>query len=373
MTDTNLNIAASRGHVQALAFARKGGAALSNILAGIAKAKEADRRGPLEMMLFIDETYSDDEKHSVPVPGSKKGETGNLPYDRYTADRDTADGKRKVPASWYTDAIRDTAEAARVQHLIDCCDDATTDECPDYIKDMGTGERKAEKKRLKQWLADMRTGLTKGAMLFLHAEEISEINPERIRVRMPFKQVRLLGTDGQPYKLEGTNEYASKMIVTGNIIRLQDPTGEKEDLSFTVSEFLSLNPDKLTGAKDTWTINALEQTKARGAKGKGSKGKAKDLAIPTTVEQLLGAFNIIHSALDQKTEQGEKLLSKLLAGLSAPGQEGDDKIETVGDFLIELDDNVWTVINARYNAIKANKAKAANAKAAAELKAAASQ
>jgi len=49
MTDLNVDttsqtITAQRGHVQALAFARKGGAALSHLLGGIATAKETERR-----------------------------------------------------------------------------------------------------------------------------------------------------------------------------------------------------------------------------------------------------------------------------------------------------------------------------------------
>jgi len=86
-------------------------------------------------------------------------------------------------------------------------------------------------------------------MLFHHAETIRTVNPERIEVKMPIrsefvlvngKQVPVIADDGTPITNEGAPVYQTRMVVYGNIIRLIDPKKEIEDLSFTVSEFLSL-------------------------------------------------------------------------------------------------------------------------------------
>lgn len=363
---TSLTITAQRGHVQALAFARKGGAALSALLDSIAKRKEEERRGPAEMFLFLETNYTEGEQSAIPVVGSKQGETGNKPYDKYTSEVQTKDGKKKVPGSWFTDAVRATDAYARAIDIKSWCDDIkyvneSGAECPEYIVNMGTGERAVEKQRMVDWIKNMRTGLTKGAMLFHHVAEISTLNPSRIRVKMPFRNQKNLTT--------GENE----VVVIGDTIRLQDPDGEIEDKIFSVSQFNALRPAKLEGKPETWTTTALEKTADRAPKnsGKGKGGKDK-IAIPTTVEGLLNMFNIISTAIDTTTDQGKMLHSKLLSACAAPGDKGDDVVETVGDFVTKVDDDVWTVINARYNGIKTKKSQALNQKAALQNKSLAS-
>src|SRR6266852_4875600 len=225
---TSQTITAQRGHVQALAFARKGGSALSRLLGNIASAKEKERTGPIETMLFLELNFSDDESAAIPVVGSKQGDTGNKPYDRYTASVKTADGTKKIPGSWFTDVIKATDDATVALHAIECCNDAATDGCPDYIKAMGTGARIAEKKRLRQRLADMRTALTKGSMLFHHAETVRTCNPERIEVKMPIRSEYVLDASGSRVTIDGVEQ--TRQVVYGNIIRLIDPKKEIEDL-----------------------------------------------------------------------------------------------------------------------------------------------
>jgi len=43
-------------------------------------------------------------------------------------------------------------------------------------------------------------------------------------------------------------------------------------------------------------------------------------------------LNAASTAIDGQTDQGLKLNSALLAAMSAPGEKGDDVVETVGDF-----------------------------------------
>lgn len=364
---THITIVSQRGHSQAMAFARKGGVAFSGLLGGIATAKETERKGPIEVMLFFELNYDDEERGRIPVPGTKKEEAGNMAYDKYTIEVTTKDGKKKVPGSWFTDAVKATDEWSAVNDRAEWCNNTAyvTDdnrECPADIMAMGTGERAMEKKRLKQRVADMRTALVKGAMLFHHAEEISSLNPDHIRVKMPFKKVFVL-VDGQRVKLEGENEYQTTLQVTGNTIRLQDPSGEIEDKVFTVSEFLALKPSKLTGKSEDYTTTSLEATKARAPKTAKSKGKGKqEIAPATSVEAFLNICNVAGTSIDQQTDQGMKLNALILAACATPGPKGDDVVETIGDFAMAID-GLWTTLSARYTTIKADKAKVLNAAA----------
>lgn len=363
---TALTITAQRGHVQALAFARKGGIALSALLGTIATRKEAERRGPVEMLLFLETHFTDEEAMRIPVVGSKQEEAGNKPFDKYTSEVQTKDGKKKVPGSWFTDVIRATDEYTTIINRKAWCDDVNYvaedgQTCPDDIANMGTGERAMEKERLSTRVKDMRTALTKGAMLYHHAEEIRTLNPELIKVKMPIRTRK--GEDGKPVQ-----------EVYGNTIRLQDPAGEIEDKVLSVSQFNALRPAKLPSVPDAtdpskldksgWTITALEKTGDRAPKTKGGKGKQQTVTVPTTVEGLLNLYNIASTAMDTSTDGGAMLNAKVIAACSSPGGKGDDVVETIGDFVIGLDENIWTVINARYNAIKTKKAQALNQKAA---------
>lgn len=362
---THQTIVSQRGHVQAMAFARKGGVAFSGLLGSIASAKETERMGPIQVMLFFTETYDGEEQNSIPVPGTKREDAGNKPFDKYTIEVTTKDGKKKVPGSWFTDAVKSTDDWLLTSDRIQWCDNTAYENddgatCPADILNMGTGERAVEKKRLRQRVADMRTALVKGAMLLHHADDISNLNPARIKVKMPFKAVFVLDNDGQRIKLEGENEYQTMLKVTGNTIRLQDPSGEIEDKVMTVSEFLALKPEKLTGKSEDYTTTALEATKARAPRGNRQKGKGKqEIAIPTTVEQVLNLFNVGATALDTQTDQGAKTSALVLAACATPGAKGDDVVETIGDFALSID-GLWTVISARYNTIKADKAKVLN-------------
>lgn len=342
---TSNAIKAQKGHVQALAFARKGSTALSSLLSGIAIAKATERMGAIQTMLFLETTYSDDEQSAIPVVGSKMGETGNLPYDRYTSTVQTADGPRKVPGSWYTDAVKATDYAHYIAERIQFCEDATVAGCPEDISNMGTGERAVEKKRLRVMLSDMRTALTKGAMLLHQAAEIAAVNPDRIKVKMPIRMEK--GDDGKPVAK-----------VFGNLIRLQDPAGELEDKVLTVSQFTALKPDKIEGEK---TIVSLEKTGNRAPKSKlKTKGK-QDIAVPNTVEGFLNLCNVISTAIDNGTDEGRALESKLLAEFAKAGDKGDDAAVTVGTACLAFD-NMWTIIEARVNGINARKAAALNSK-----------
>lgn len=369
-TDTSVsNISAMRGHVQALAFARKGGAALSAMLTHIADTKAAERMGSLDAFLFLETHFTDDEQSSIPVPGSKKEDSGNKPYDKYTVEVRNTDGKKKVPGSWFTDVVKATAEWQASDHRIQWCKDTsfvTEDgqKCPADIMAMGDGARRDEVKRLRQRITDCRTGLVKGAMLWHHVNDIAELNPERIAIKMPFKAFKKLDANGEPMR-GPNNEFIEEEKVTGSNIRLYDPAKEQEDKVFSVSEFLALKPEKIPADKEK-TLVSLEETKARAPRTGGTgKGGAKTIAVPTTVEPLLNLLNIISTALDAETEAGQLLNTKLMAAAAAETDKADSTVEAIGDAAIALD-NVWSTIDARYHSIKAKRAAAANAKAAAE-------
>jgi hypothetical protein len=332
------NLSAVRGHAQALKFVEQAGSSLSKVLSAIADAKDAERRGPLSVFLFLAENFEDDETgvHSIPVPGSKKGETGNDPFDKYTTTVKTQDGEKKVPGSWYTDVVKNSEEGKRIEELLPLVDGG--DGAPEVYQNMGFGERKMEKQRLRDRIRDMRTALVKGAMLYLHAYKINQLNPDRIKVKMPFKQGKIFA----------------------NTIRLVDPAEEIETKVFTVSEFLRIDLSKLTGKDEDQTITSLENTKSRAPKTKDKKGQ-QSIAVPTNVETLLTLGNVFSTAIDENTAEGEKLKAKLLAKLSAPGKEGDDAVETLGDFAMVIDD-LWTTFSDRYHKIKKAKATATNQK-----------
>lgn len=344
---THQTIVAQKGHVQALAFARKGGAALSALLGNIATSKETERRGPLMAMLFLDVNFSDDEKAAIPVVGSKQGETGNLPYDRYTATVKTQDGERKVPGSWFSDAVKATDEyTGYIQPRIAFLDAGKGETVPEDILRMGAGEKAVEKKRLRDRLGDMRTALTKGAMLMHHVDLINGVNPARIKVKLPFRNQK-----------DGSGE--DETVVYGNTIRLQDPAGELEDDVFSIGSFLQLDPSKMDKAKPLDMAN-LKATAARAPKKPGAT--PNNVTPPTTVEGLLTFFNVMSTALDSETDAGKKLEAALLSACARDGKAGDEVVLSVGTVALALD-NIWTVIDQRYGKLKKAQATALNTKA----------
>jgi hypothetical protein len=354
MGDTQVsNISATKGHVQALLFAAKGGTALSELLGSIATTKEMERRGPIQTMLFLETHFSDDEAHSIPVVGSKMGETGNKPYDRYTVEVKTQDGKRKVPGSWYSDAVKNTSEGIRILERIEKLDAGQGESIPADILAMGSAQKAEEKVKLRQRLADMRTGLTKGAMLFHQAEEISNINPARIKVRMPIFEEK----DWQGKGVQ---------VVKGNLIRLQDPTGELEEEVVTVGQFLQYDAAATKADKDGGTLKSLKATAARAPKkkaGTATPGQGTAYVAPTTLEQCLTLFNVLATALDNGTDHGKKMESMLLSACAKEGAEGDEAVVSIGGVCLAAD-SVWTVISTRYNTIQERKAATLNVKAA---------
>lgn len=340
MNDT---ISAVRGHAQALKFVADAGQEFSDLLGAIATAKESERKGPIEIVRFlIDHFVNDDGSHSIPVPGSKFTPGINTPYDKYSTTVKTQDGTKQVPGSWYTDVIKNTAECKAIDTRIGWLNGE--EGAPDDIVAMRkTGEEAMERKRLADRKKDMRTALSKGAMLFLHADEIGDINPDRIRVKFPWKTIN------------GVKQ------VYANTIRLQDPAGECEDKVYSVSEFLRLDLSKLKGDNKDQTVLTIDATTARAPRPPGGKKKdgQQNIAPPTSVPALLNMMNVLSMAIDGMTEQGAKLNSALMAACAAPGQNGDDTIETIGDFAIVVD-AIWSTIDKRYNAIKARKAAALN-------------
>lgn len=352
VTDAQLSgvITAQRGHVQAMAFARKGGAAFSALLSGIWHAKAEERKSPLSVFLYVENTYTDDEKAAIPVVGSKKGETGNKPYDRYSTEIKTTDGKKTVPGSWYTDSVRYSDEYHSIEHIIACCDDTTTEGCPADIAAMGAIARRDHKVLMQKAKSDMRTGFVRGCKLWLHAEEISAINPERIVVKMPFRQEK--GDNNQPVLVLGGSTN----------IRVKDPTDEFEDEIYSVSEFLALDPAKLVGPSNVQTIKTLAATKARAPRTKGKgKDKAQEIKVPTTVEPLLNICNVLSTSLDNGTEQGRALESLVLSRIAPKANGRTETIKTLGAAALALD-NIWNLIGNDYNQIIADETRAANEK-----------
>lgn len=356
MTEVS-NISALRGHVQALAFARKGGSALSALLHNIHVTKAAERRGAVNMMLFLTETYSDDEQHAIPVVGSKMGETGNLPYDHYTVEVTTDNGKRKVPGSWFTDAIRATDEWDYLNKCIGIITGTEAEETiPENMRPLvrlrktGAGAEKVAEYR--DAISDMRTGLTKGAMLFHHCEEIAAINKDRIKVKMPWRKEKVVDEAGNAMLDEEGNERTT-MKVYGSKVRLQDPAGEEEDKVYSVSSFLALKPEAIGADK---TLTGLDKTGARPPKTQAPKTSAL-YPVPVTLEQLLSLFNSLSAGLDVETEQGKKLQSALLAGLAKAGKEGDEITMSTCTAAQTLD-YPYTVANKRFDAINVERAKA---------------
>lgn len=354
MTDTDTNIEstertikAQRGHVQALAFARKGGAALGSLLASIAKRKEEESKGPIETMHFLTVHYSDEEGHLIPEVGSKQGETGNRPYDRYTTEIQTENGKRKVPGSWFTDVVKATDVWAELNQRREWIKQAQGEGVPPDILAMKAGERALEKKRIDQFIANMRTALTRGAMLLHQADAVSAMNPLRVKVKFPIMEQK--DEEGKPVEK-----------VIGSLIRLQDPSGmDEEDEVVTVGQFLQYKPELAAKDPDKGSITSLKATAARAPKKKA--GTAAAPTVPTTLEGMLTLFNVLASALDNGTEHGKKMESQLLAACAKEGPEGDEVVISIGTVCLAAD-GIWTVISKRYDMLMARKAAALNTK-----------
>lgn len=345
MTNEHDVITAQRGHVQALAFARKGGVALSSLLGNIATAKETERKGPLWGFVFLTDTFTDDELDAIPVIGSRMGQTGNKPYDRYTV---PAKGDIKaIQGSWLTDATRATADYVATQQRIEWCDDVTIADCPADIRDMGSVSRAQEKERLSQRKKDLRTALSNTVGLFHHFRVINSLNPATIKVRLPLREEHVLDADGKV-----TDE--TKTVVYSNIIRIEDPSKVKEDILLNVNQFLALKPEALKPGEPV-DITHLELTGKRAPKGNKTKGKGKaDIAPPNTVELFLNFCNIGGTAINPDEANGARLNAAILEAASGKGDKADDTVETIGDFAMRID-AIWTVISARYMLIKQQK------------------
>lgn len=346
---TTADITAVKGHTQAIAFAARGGSALSNLLGDIATTKQAERKGPIQMFLFLETHFTDEEGHAIPIVGSKQSEVGqNEPYDRYTATVKTQDGERKVPGSVYTDIVKATAEGQRILHRIDMCGAGQGVQLPEDILKMGTAQRKVEIKELRQRLADMRTALTKGAMLFHQLESIRQMNPDRVVVKMPFFAERDPETGEE------------KTVVKGTTIRLQDPTGELEEEILNVGQVLQYDAEKAKAEKDGGTLTSLKATASRAPKKKPLAGTGTAPTVPTNLEQGKTLFNVLATWVDNTTPEGQKVESMLLSAMAKKDSEGRELLISVGKLCLALD-SIWTVIqpeydNAMRDAVRATKA-----------------
>lgn len=356
----NAPIVERRGLVQAMAFAAKGGAALNTLMAGIADRKAAERMGSIQAMCFLVEHFSDDEQHAVPKVGSKKEENSNLPYDKYSKEITTPEGKRTVQGSWFTDVIHALPEYERIQTTKRWLDGVYEEgeQVPDAITAIAkTGEAGTQKQMLSDRISDMRTGLTKGSMLFHHAEEISAINPERIKVKMPWREEYLIH-NGERVKNED-GSFKTTLTVYGSKIRLQDPAGEFEDKIYSVSSFLQLKPDNETFLKEPLkTIVALDKTTARPPKIGQTPGTAADVKVPVTLEQVLTQFNALASGLNQEDDKGERMYLALLTKASGNTDEARETRASIAKVALALD-SLWTIISPMHTRDTEAAAKAA--------------
>lgn len=327
-------IMAFKGHTQAMAFARKGGAALGALLYSIAKRKEEEGKGPIETLLFLETHFSDDEGHMIPVVGSKMGETGNKPYDRYTSEVKTEDGTRKVPGSWFTDVVKSTEVWAGLNQRREWVKQGQGEGVPPDILAMSTSDRAVEKKRIDNFIGNMRTALTKGAMLLHQCDAINAMNPARVRVKLPiFEQKNDKGEMVQ--------------VVRGNLIRLQDPTITPEgDEVVSVGSFLQYDPEKAAKDPDKGTILSLKATASKAPKKKPPTGAAA-YVIPTTVEATLTLFNCLASGMDQESDAGEKMYAALLTKASGKDADARDTRIAIGKLSLALD-SLWSVIRPAY-------------------------
>lgn len=335
--ETIADITAVRGHIQAVAFAKRGGAALSALLGDIATTKSVERRGPIQMFLFLETHFTDAEGHAIPVVGSKQSEVGqNEPFDRYTAEVKTPDGTRKVPGSVYTDIVKATGEGQRILHRIELCGAGQGVELPADILKMGTAQRKVEIKELRQRLADMRGGLTKGAMLFHQVEAIGKMNPDRVKVKMPFFT-------------EKDDNGEENTVVKGSTIRIQDPKGELEDEILNVGQVLQYDVAKAK-AMDGGTLTSLKATASRAPKKKPIAGTSTAPTVPSNLEQGKTLFNVLSTWVDNTTPEGQRVESMLLAAMAKKNAEGKELLMSVGRLCLALD-SIWTVIQKDYDQI----------------------
>lgn len=347
---TSQTITAQKGHVQALAFARKGGAALSALLGSIASAKETERRGPIQTMLFLETHFTDEETSAIPVVGSKKEDSGNKPYDRYTSELKTEQGTRKVPGSWFTDVVKSTDEWARINARIELLQQGQGEGVPADILSMGTGARKEEIAQLRQRIQDMRTALTRGAMLFHQCEEIRNLNPARIAIKLPIFTEK--GSDGKEVQ-----------VVKGTMVRLMDPAKIVEDEVVTVGSFLQYDAAAAAKDPDGGTLASLKATASKAPKKK-AVATGKEYTVPGNVDQVLTLFNVLASGIDQEVDAGEKLYAALLTKAAGDGADAREARISIGKVCLACD-SLWTIIRPAYLRDVEAKAKAAVAKAAA--------
>lgn len=342
-----------RGSSQARAFALKGGSALDGLLYSIAKRKEEEGKGPIETMVFISDNF---DEADVPVVGSKKGETGNKPYDKYSVPVKGPNGERQEPRSFYTEVVKDTNTWATLNQRREFCKQGQGEGVPADIIAMTPSERAMEAERIRKFIANMRTALTRGSMLLHQWIAVKTMNPDRVRVRMPVMEQK--DKDGNPVN-----------VVTGNLIRVYDPSGadDQEPEVLTVSQFLAWDVTKASAEKDGGTIASLKATATRAPKGagqgKGKAGTGTAYVQPRTIGDLLTLFNVLASGLDNGTEEGRKMEAQLLTQCAKEGKDGDEATVSVGKVCMAAD-NVWTVISNRYNGIMAARAAVLNVKKA---------
>ncbi len=344
---------ALRGHTQAMALARAGGSELNNLLANIARRKEEEGKGPLETLVFLNEHF---DFNDLPVVGSKKGETGNKPYDKYTTEVTTSEGKRNVPGSFYTDVVKSLPVWADLHQRREHCKAGQGEGVPADIIAMSPSDRAMEKKRIDKFIANMRTGLTRGSMLLHQWKAIESLNPDRVKVRLPI--MRQKDKDGNDIS-----------VVVGSLIRVTDPTNLSDDAEpevLTVSQFLAWDADKAAKDPDKGTIASLKATATRAPKGagqgKGKAGTGNVYVAPTTLEKAKELFNALATGIDQESDDGEKLYAKLLTEVAKPTNEAAETILAIGKVCLACD-SLWTIVRPKYMLLLEQKAKTANAAA----------
>lgn len=345
-TEETTNVSANSGHLNALKFAHKGGAAFGAMLFSIALAKQTERKGPIISMLYLESHFDYSE---VPELGSEEGKTGNKPFDRYVT---KVKGSAPIRGSWFTDVVAETPQASEIRKEIAWAQAAQGPDIPEHILAMGSGRRKEYIEEQRQLLTDMRTALTKGATLWHQLETIGTMNKERVAVKLPVMAQKDANGD-------------EVMVVTGSTIRLYDPAKIDDDEIVKVGSFLQYDAAAALADPAGATIKTLKATASRDTKGKTKTNVpgGTNYVEPKTINDMLALFNVLASSLDNGTDHGRKMESQLISACAKPGKEGDEAVISAGKVALALD-NVWNVINNRYNALEASKAAALNTKAA---------
>lgn len=309
--------------------------AIGDVLAGNAsfeaqvrevyEAKEVSVRGPVKMAVLLEQILTEDQIGNLPVPGSRKGETGNKPYDIYN---ELDDSGNKVRGAFYSDIVARLHIGRDVRENLEAIENKTGK----YAM-MGDQTLKAEKAMWQSRFSTAVSAIRRAARIHQMFDSLEQFE------KLEFDIVTETSEDGTPELTRTLKPFSMQSIGDG-----------KTYSCLTVSEFLSIDPEYV--AKNGGTIKAVRESIANARKrDTGDKDKAKkdaskagDVKVITNLPGLQNYMNEVAAFISEP-----KHYAAIVNSLLTPA--GDEVLFALGNLYYQLE-AIYTkdeAVDKRYN------------------------